>query len=376
MSTDNPRIRFMANNLASLNVNAFSFSSETTGFEASNAFNSFRSSTWRTTGHFEITTSNQNLYINDGSDKTAIITAASYTTAEALRAEIQTQLNTVSSGWTVAYDSPAGTYSFTLSNSGSVTLRLSQTTNAIHNTLGFTSTTDQTGLTFNANEQRNHTNEFIKFDFGYITPVTFIGVIGDIAESFGLSSTANVTLEGNNIDDFTAPPFSSTLTITEQGIYQFNVTDPITSYRFWRLNFVDQFNSIQGPNLEFGNIYMGDFQTLERQNLTVGFRDTLVDPSTRTESQGGVLFFDKRTKYTDLSNITIRYLEDADKQVIKDVFANVGTTEPFYVSLDPQLQINSDITEFTKFVIFNDEPTFTSIGSCFFNTVLNLREVV
>jgi len=36
---DNHRIRFMRNNLISLSVNSFTFSSETTGFEAANVLN-------------------------------------------------------------------------------------------------------------------------------------------------------------------------------------------------------------------------------------------------------------------------------------------------------------------------------------------------
>ncbi len=370
----------MANNLASLNVNAFTFSSEVTGFEASNAFNSFRSSTWRTSGFFRITSgSNDEIHINDGSDKSATIASGEYTTAASLATAIQTALNGVSANWTVTYDTAGGSYKFTIGNSGSVTLKLSTTTNAVWNTIGYTGTTDLTGTSFPAQEQRAHdpvVGEFITLDFGGILPVTFAGVISDVAVSFGLSSSAVVTLEGNNINDFTSPPFTKTLTVNAQGIFEFNVLDTPATYRFWRLRFVDPYNSIQGPNLEFGNIYLGDFQTLTGANIQAGFVDTLDDPSKRSESEGGVLYFDKRTKFTRFSNLAIRFMEDADKQIIKDVFSTVGTTEPFYVALDPLSRINSNTTEFTKFVIFDSEPQFTSIGSCYFNTVLNLREVV
>ena len=373
---NNPRVRFMANNYAALGVNSFNFSSEVVGFEAANTLNSFRSSIWRTSGHFLIESTNNTIYINDGSDKSTTITAQAYTTPTALASALQTALNAISANWTVAYDIAGGSYAFTISNSGSVTLRLSQSTNAIWDTIGFTSTTDTTDVTFPADEQRNHTNEFITFDFGWITPFTFIGIVSDVAQSFGLSSTATVTLEGNNIDDFTSPPASYTLEVTDQGIFKFNIEDPEVSHRFWRLNFVDKYNAIQGPYLEFGNIYLGDFQTLESRNVEAGFEDILIDPSRRSESEGGVIYFDRRTKYTKLSNLNIRYLLDTDKQIVKDVFRTVGTTEPFYISIDPELMINSDITEFTKFVIFDSEPAFTSIGAGFFNTVLNVREVV
>jgi len=382
MADDNQRVRFMANNLASLNLNSFTFSTETTGFEATNAFNSFRSSTWRMSGFFRVQTAspaNNKIYINDGSDKTGTIPTADHSTAASLATAIQTELNSISSGWTVSFDLAGGSYKFTLSNSGSVTLKLSTSTDSIWNTIGFTGTTDLTGTSFPAQEQRAHDpirGEFITLDFGGLLPITFAGLVSDVSQSFGLSSTATVTLEGNNILDFNAPPLSKTLTVNDQGIFEFNVTDPQATYRFWRLRFVDTYNSVQGPNLEMGNIYLGDFQTLTGSNIQAGFIDTIVDPSLRSETEGGVLFFDKRVKFSRFSNLAIRYMLDTDKQIIKDVFNTVGTTEPFYVALDPLSKINNDITEFTKFVIFDSEPQFTSVGSCYFNTVLNLREVV
>lgn len=372
----NPNIRFMANNLASLPSNSFTFSSEAVGFEATNALNSFRSSTWKTTGHFEITSSNNLLYINDGSNKTATVTTGDYTTPTALATAIATALNAISSLWTCTYDIIGGSYTFTIAHTGSVTLRLSVTTNAIWDTIGYVTGTDRVGTSFPADQQRNHTNEFLQFDFGWITPITFVALISDVATSFPLSFNATVTLQGNNVADFTSPAFSKTLTVTDAGIYEFNINDPEVSHRFWRLNIIDKFNSVLGPFLEFGNIYMGDFQTLELRNISAGFDDTLVDPSIRSESEGGVLFFDKRTKFTRLSSIPLQFLEDADKQIIKDVFRTVGITEPFYVSLDPELLINNDITEFTKFVLFDSEPTFNSQGACYFSTILNFKEVV
>lgn len=377
MSTDNYRIRFMANNLAALAVNDFSFSSETTGFEAENALNNFRSSTWKPGGYFEITSSNNTLYINDGSNKTITITASStaYTSAALLATEIQTKLNASSSGWTVTYDNSLGTYKFTISHTTSATLRLSVTTNSIWDTIGYTSTTDQVGTSFVANEQRNHTFEFFNFDFGYQASIAFIGMIGSISSSFGLSHSAVVTLEGNNIDLFTSPPFSITLTVTDKGVFNFNDTDDDARYRFWRLRFTDKYNPA-GPGIEIGNIYLGSYQTLEGRNISTGFIDELVDPSTSSESEAGVIYFDRRTKYTKFSGLSLRYLENDDRLVVKDVFNTVGKTEPFYISLDPLSTLNDDITEFTKFVVFVDEPQYTNMGANRFSTNLNVREIV
>lgn len=384
-TSTNPRIRFMTNNLASLNKNSLTFSSETTGFEAVNALDEFRSNTWKAAGHFEISdgsatydgAQNDQLYINDGSNKTVTITAGQYSTAAALATQIQTDLNAASSNWTVSYDSAGGSYKFTIANSGSVTLRLSQTTNAIWDDLGYTSTTDQVGTSFPANEQRNHTSEYLRFDMGYQAEMTFIGVIGDVAGSFGLSSQATVTLKGNNIDaNWSSPDFSTTLTVTDKGIYTWNDTNSDARYRYFRFEYEDKYNSIAGPNIEIGSLYLGSYQCLLNRNFTQGFGDTLVDPSVASESEAGVRYFDKRTKYTVLSNIDIPFMDETDKEEFKDVFNTVGTTTPFYVSLDPLTNFSNDITDFTKYVVFDSSPTISNSGSCRWSTNFTLREVL
>jgi hypothetical protein len=103
------KARFMGNNLIALTTNNVTFSSETTGYEGENALNDFRSNVWKASGHFSITSSNNLLYINDGSNKTITLTAASYTTPSALATHIQTQLNASSSNWTGTYNAVAGT---------------------------------------------------------------------------------------------------------------------------------------------------------------------------------------------------------------------------------------------------------------------------
>lgn len=376
MADTNYRIRFMANNLAALALNNFSFSSQVVGFEAENALDNFRSSTWKMAGYFEIVAgTNDKIYINDGSNKTITLSSGGYTTASQLATHIQTQLNLSSSAWTVSYETVLGTYKFTLTHSGSATLRLSVSAQSTWDTLGFTSSTDMTGTTFEANEQRNHSFEFMNFDFGWQTPITFTGMVGDIASSFGLSSSALVTLEGNNIDVFTSPPFTKTLTITDKGIFTFNITDTDAAYRFWRLRIQDKYNPV-GPGIEIGNIYLGDFQTLTGRNFTSGFEDKLIDPSTSSQSEAGVIFFDKRTKYTTLSGVALKFLELEDQVIIKDLFKSVGLTEPFYVSLDPLGTLTDDITDYTKFVVFTQEPNFVNVGAARFHATLNFRELV
>src|SRR5690606_33367489 len=92
---------------------------------------------------------------------TVTLTEGSYTYAT-LATHIQTQLNAASSGWTVAYSTTTG--KFTISRSGSGTLRFSETTDAAWDTLGFLGAVDDASGPWVSDEQRNHTDEWVKVD--------------------------------------------------------------------------------------------------------------------------------------------------------------------------------------------------------------------
>ena len=373
---DNHRIRFMANNLVSLTVNAFTFSSETVGFEAINALNSFRSQTWQPSGHFEISATNNQIYINDGVDKTISLTVASYATPALMASHLQTKLNTTSSGWTVSYDSAGGTYKFTISNSGSVTLKLTSTTNSVWDDIGFTGSIDLTGTSFTATEQRNHTSEYLTFDLGYQAPIDFLGVIGAISSAFKISTSATVTLKGNNLDDFDSPPFTTSVSITPNGIFTFFDNTDDNRYRFWRLEIEDKFNP-EGPTaLQLGNVYMGSYETFTARNVGKSFSMINFDPSEISESESGVIFADERSKYRILESMPFFALDQTSRETIEELFEDVGITKAFYVSVDPQTRITSDIEDLTIFGLFVQSPKFDHVVNGLFSTNLKIREVV
>ena len=119
-------VRFMNNNFLE---RSFTFSSEQASFPGSNLVNTSRSGVWKPAGNFEVKSTNKNIYINDGADKTVTLTEGSYTYAT-LAAHIQTRLNAASSNWTCTYDNVL-TFKFTITrSSGTKVLRKSQTTNA------------------------------------------------------------------------------------------------------------------------------------------------------------------------------------------------------------------------------------------------------
>lgn len=368
--------RFMDNNLAVLTSGQITVSSELAAFPFTNAQNTFRSKIWKPSGRFTISSTNNKIYINDGSPKTATIVVGEYTTPDLLKTQIQTQLNSVSSGWTVNYNSVAGEYRFSFANASSYTLVLSNRTNALWDDIGFTSTIDEVISTENfASDARVHTDESVTFDLGYNAPITFFAVINPLGEAVPFSTNATVKLQANNINLFTAPPLDITLDISPGGIFRFLDDIADTGYRFWKFSFIDN-NSPNGPSgFNISYIYLGTYTELSR-NISVGFQDITVDPSTRTESENGALYFDEKIRYDKITNASIGYLSREDRKIMKQLYFDYGSTTPFFFSVDPDLCISDELYEFTKYVIFDEAPVFQHIKSDIFSMSISFRELL
>lgn len=376
-TTRNTRIRFMDNNLAELSSGQITFSSALASFPGTNSTNNkFRSKVWVPSGYFDITTNNK-IYINDGSDKTVTITASSvaYTTPELLATEVQTQLNTVSSGWTFDYLRVSEKYKFRFAHASGHTLKFSNQTDAAWSILGFTATVDEVISTEReADEQRNHTSERVTFDLGYNQDITFFGLISPLDRLFPISSTATIKLYGNNLNQWDSPPLTIDLERTDGGIFKF--TDDITTgYRFWRFEYLDQKNPLGPDGIQIGYIYLGDYTTLER-NYSSGFTKEFIDPSIVQESESGALYFDKKTKYATFKSLSIELINKDQRDTLEQLFFNLGKTTPFFVSLDPTQCISNDLYDLTKYVVFSEEPQFRHVVRDLTSMSFALREVL
>jgi hypothetical protein len=282
---------------------------------------------------------------------------------------MQTQLNASSSNWTVAYSST--TYKFTISNSGSVTLRLSENTNGAWDTLGYVSTIDATGTSFVADEQRNHTSESIFYDFGDNPKLTFCTLHGPQNEKFTISSGATITIKANNINNFSNPPLSETLTVYDDMAMAF-FNEDLDGYRYWKIEIEDKLNA-NGPQFSIGNFYLGDHLSLSR-NISNGFQYSNVSLSTASGSESGVIYVDRGDDYGRFENTGVKLIEKEDIESIMALFAKVGLHEPFYFSLDPDAEISNDSSVFTKYVTFLSNPVFTHVLAGYYNVSISMRE--
>ena len=381
-TTTNTRIRFCDNNFGALITASIEKSSELAAFPVTNAVNSFRSKVYKPSGYFNITTSNQNIYITDNAvERTIAVTVGEYTTPVLLAAQIATDINAAATNtWTCTYDgTTTPTYKFTIGSSASTDiLRYSVTTNAMWDAIGYIGTTDTTSDTFIADAQRNHTSEYVTFDLGYNAPMEFFAVISPLSEVFSLSESASsIKLYANNLNDWTSPPLSITLTRTDNGIFRFMDDLSDSSYRFWRFEYVDRLNPSGPEGISFGHIYIGDYTTITSRNYASKFTKEYKDPTGVSESLSGARYFDTKTKYLEINGGKIQFMEAAQRRTLEQLFHDLGLSTPFYISLDPTVCNTATLDELTKYVYFSREPQFVHFKADIYSlTGLDFRESV
>lgn len=363
-------IRFMNNNFLE---RTFTYSSQQASFPATNATNQSRSKAWKPAGNFEVISTNKTIYINDGTNKTVTLTEGSYTYST-LASHIQTQLNASSSNWTCTYDS-ASTFKFTIArSSGTAVLRKSQTTNAAWDMLGYVGSTDVSSTPFVADEQRNHTSEWIQCDLGVPQQATFVGVLSGIDEIFNLSETATVKIRANNIDYWISPPLDITVPVLELSAMKFIDDDNEGTYRFWRIEYIDRLNYLGPEGIKISYAYVGDHTTVTLTNMARGFSKELTDVSNQLQSENGALFFETKPRYLTISNAQIQLLNGTEKEEIEQLFYDVGIRTPFFVSIDPGTEVSVSLEHLTRFMIMTRPPTLEHIIRDYYTFSFEMRE--
>jgi len=354
MSTRNSSVRFCQNNMLAASGVTVTPSGYKTGFPVSNLWSSFRYQVWQPPGTFVITSANNLVYINDGANKTATVTAGTYTYAT-LAAAVQTALNAVSASWTCTYDFSGGSFTFTIGRtSGTKTLRCSVSTNAMWDTLGYVGSVDQTAAA--ADQPRNHTSEFFTVDFGVARAPLLFALRAAADGSFPISQSATVTLKANNVNDFTSPALTRTVTVDGDGITHWLDDLTSTSYRYWKFEFADRLNAVGPEGFALNVGYLGDYVTPLSANLINGFGRMLTDPSPTVYSNAGVRYSRKLQKYWAYQSATIQYISGSDRTAIEAALSSLGETTPFFFAVDPTQAISASASEMTKYVVFSQAP--------------------
>lgn len=371
MITTNHRVRFAENNMIK-DSSVLSFSSALSDFPFSNVYNEERSKVWKPSGCFEITDANNKLNFFDSAYRTVTIENGKYTSPSELASHIQTLMNTVSSGYTVTYET---NFKFKFVRATNFLLRLSVATNSIFPTLGFSGIIDINGTSLEAESVSIHTSEWATFDFGFAASVDFIAMVGNVDEIFSLSPTARIKVYANNILDFTSPAFEKTLSRFDSGVFNF-IDDDDSSFRYWKVEIIDKTNNLGPEGISISNLYLGDYQTLQSRNIENGFVQTFVDKSEKYETITGRTFYDKKPKYKTFDSCSLGYLEKSDRIMFETMFQKLGVTTPFYIAIDPKTNFSNDTSDLTKLVTFNSDPQIRHIIRDIFSISLSLKESV
>lgn len=211
----------------------------------------------------------------------------------------------------------------------------------------------------------------ITADLRFENELGFIGMVGKGNQPFFISATGTITLEANNLDEFTSPPLSVEIPITDLSAIKFLDEIEDTRYRFIKITIDDSLN----PNpIEIGHLYLGSYLTLEKRNVANGFTKAITDPSTEQESISGALYFDERNRYFRFNDLFIGIMLRDDRLELEQFFYDVNTTQSFFMSIDPILCISNELDEFTKFVKFAAEPRIDNVKNDMFNFAYNVRE--
>lgn len=353
------RSRFCFNNW--LADSDFDVSSAQASYPGSNLVHSIRSRVWKANGLFEITATNNTVYV-DATSFTIPVGSYSFST-------LVTAFGVASGGLSLTL-SRNGANKMVITSGSSVTYKLSTSTNAIWSTLGFISTTDVTATTATADQAAYHTSEWIKVDLGIAQECTFAALIPANGQAFTLSPSATVKLQGNNVDLWTSPNYDVDMELDFRGA--FLAPTDAGSHRYWRIKIVDPTNS----DVQAAVCYIGDSYIPTNTNIATGFSRSSVDLSIRSYSEAGALFVDERPKVLQLSSMQMQFLKDDDLYDAEQLIYDLGVNEAFFICLDPGTNVSSTLSKMTHYVALDGPAQFQHVIGGYYNTSFNLREII
>lgn len=159
-----------------------------------------------------------------------------------------------------------------------------------------------------------------------------------------LTDSASITIEGNTVNDFTSPPFTSTFTGEDYHLFN-NAT-----YRWFKISFSDP----TGPATRIGNIFLGQKSSMPA--VSSEWSSEYISQSVRTIGLSGQVFGNIGYKSKSFS-FEFPVLTNEEKNTLIDLFEINDKVTPFWCivwenSTDIQppvyVVINQDSLSFNK----------------------------
>ena len=356
------------------NANDVSTSSENSTFPATNITGDRRVKVWRSNGYYNVTSSNNEILFNEGgSDVTATITAAEYTSGSSFLSAVESAMEAASPNtrnYTVSYDATTGKIRIAVTSG---TFEVKWGSSSAADMLGFDPTDDSGASAYIADALRLHTNEFVLVDLGIASiPYAFIA-INQRNESIPLSPNATLTIEGNSTNTFSTTQFSQTLTYDNSAIAYSNLSGfAAVGYRYWRFNVVDRDNG--NGYVSISKLFLGDVFNPSRGAMQFGARFSHIDDSITSFAIGGQSFSEIRSQSESFG---IRYfgLTNAEKEQLETVFREKGTHTKFFMVIDNTAEaMTTDNEYYIRYVKFASPPTFSIVSPGNWGCDITLRE--
>lgn len=374
MAIDNSKsIRFMVNNLLETGYAALSVSSEKFGFPFYNALDpSQRTKLFKFGGRFLIEAGvNDKIYINGN---TYTVAADNYQSGT----DLANAINDVIVGAICFYD-PFTSKDFYLAGDGApMTLNLSNNVTAIWQTIGFTTGVDSTtgaSVEKHGDMVRLHwPNEEISIDFGYLAPIGFIGIIGDLAEEFKIPEGAVVRIQGNTVNSFVAPPLDKIIPWTSTGSFKFIDDIADSAWRYVKLTITCPTHN---KDLEIGYLYIGEYSKLpDDRNVSTGFELEFEDNSDSSDSDDGQMFFNDKTPIRVFRSLQVDLARPEASAYLKRIYKLKQKSIPFFVALDPKMYLSHTFDEHLALVRFVEPPKYKHVARNLFEFGFELREAL
>jgi hypothetical protein len=197
----------------------------------------------------------------------------------------------------------------------------------------------------------------------------FGALVGNANEVFS-APTATVKLQGNNLDLWSSPPVEVTLEVSDLGA--FCVPEDLQPCRFWRLFIDDKKNN----SIAISAAYIGTGVKTTNTNISTGFARNRADTSIRLYSEGGQLYVSRRAKVLSLTNTGMLYLAGQDRTDMEQLIYDLGVSKPFFLVLDPGLNVSTALKDMAHYVYQNSDVSLTHVLRDYYNVSFDFREVL
>lgn len=215
------------------------------------------------------------------------------------------------------------------------------------------------------------TSTRIVTDLGYPDKITALTLFAPLGEKLGISREATIRLQADNVGDWAAPEYDEVLSLNyDDRLVHFTDID----YRFVSL-YIDDPTNPEGV-ISFADLYIGDYTTTAIRNIAPKFSWLAKDNTKVSKSLDGTPYFRERLKYDTFSGLKYSLIDEADRQVIQDLFNRKGISNWMPICLDPGEHTSSSREELTRLARFSKDLKTRHSFRDRYEVSLSLEEVI